>query len=80
MNVTLKMERPCSSEIPENFHEITRRLLLEADSLHSRCWENLKSHKINRIGRVASVPTHKSKIIISILVYIYSHNHKNLGV
>jgi hypothetical protein len=80
MSVTLKMEGACSSEIPENFHEIARRLRLEADNLHSRCWEHLKSHKINRIGCMASVPTHKPKILISTLVYIYGHSHTNLGV
>jgi len=80
MSVTLKMEGECSSEIPENFHKTTRRLLLEDDGLHSRCWENPKSHKINRIKCGASVPTHKSKIMISTLVYIYGHIHINLGV
>jgi hypothetical protein len=34
MNVTLKKEGAYSSEIPVNLHDITRRLLLEADSLH----------------------------------------------
>ena len=34
MNVILKKEEECSSEFPENVHDITRRLLLEADSLH----------------------------------------------
>lgn len=73
MNVTLKMEGECSSEIPENSHEITQRHL-EADNLHSRCWENLKSHKINRIECMAYLPTHNSKILISTLVYIYRYS------
>ena len=64
MNVTLKMEGARSSEVPENFHEISLRLLLQADILHSLCWENLKSPKINRINCVASVPKYKSKILI----------------
>lgn len=79
MSVTLKMEGAFSSEIPENFHKTARRLLLEAVSLYSR-WENPKSHKINRIECVASVPTHKSKILISTLVHIYGHSHTNLRV